>query len=299
MNVDDFVHRFTFFFDSSISLFEEVAKFRAGRRLWARLLQERFGAKNPRSLRFKFHAQTSGVDLTQQQPINNIARVALQALAAVLGGTQSLHTDAYDEALATPSSETATIAIMTQNIIAEETGVADVIDPLGGSYYVETLTNEMEQKALEVIESVDARGGMFEAVRTGFVQAQIGESAQRFQEKVESGEQTVVGVNKYQLPVTEEANVPIYRPDPRAITAQYERLARYENNRSQTALRRGLDELARAAGDPSCNVFGAIIEGIRNGATHGEVVGTLRRELGFGAPYPGTEHVNRTRRETT
>ena len=288
MNVDDFVHRFTFFFDSSISLFEEVAKFRAGRRLWARLLRERFGAKSPRSLRFKFHAQTSGVDLTQQQPINNIARVALQALAAVLGGAQSLHTDAYDEALATPSPETAIIAIMTQNIIAEETGVADVIDPLGGSYYLETLTNEMEQKALDVIESVDSRGGMFEAVRTGFVQAQIGESARQFQEKVDSGEQTVVGVNKYRLPEEEEADMPIYRPDQRAIAAQYERLARYKKERSQATLRRGLDELARAAGDPARNVFGAVIEAIRSGATHGEVVGTLRTELGFGSPYPGT-----------
>src|SRR5581483_2012738 len=177
MNIDDFVHRFTFFFDVSISFFEEIAKFRAGRRVWARLLRERYGAKAERSLRFKFHAQTSGADLTRQQPLNNIARVAIQGLAAILSGMQSLHTDAYDEAIATPSARTARIAIQTQNILAEETGVTDVIDPLGGSWFIERLTDQMEDAILAVIARVDALGGMFEAVRQGFVQAEIGRSA--------------------------------------------------------------------------------------------------------------------------
>ena len=176
---------------------------------------------------------------------------------------------------------------MTQNILAEETGVADVIDPLGGSYYVETLTNEMEAKALQVIHSVDERGGMFEAVRTGFVQDQIGRSAQHFQKNIEAGQQTVVGVNKYQIPVEHQYDVPIQRPDPKAISAQYERLARYKKERSQVAVQRGLDDLARAAGDSSRNTFAAVLNAIRLGATHGEVVGTLRREVGFGYPFPG------------
>jgi len=282
--IDDFVYRFTFFFDVSISLFEEVAKFRAGRRLWSRLLKQRFGAKNPRSLRFKFHAQTSGVDLTRQQPLNNIARVALQGMAAILGGMQSLHTDAYDEALATPSEETARIAIMTQNILAEETGLTDVIDPLGGSWYVENLTDEMEQKALDVIQRVDDLGGMYEAVRTGYVQRVIGESARQFQDRVETGEQTVVGVNKYKVPDHLDRAKPIPRPDPEAVNRQYERLRLYKCNRSQIAHARGLDNLSRAAEDPAVNIYSAVIDAIRAGATHGEVVGRLRRDLGFGQP---------------
>jgi methylmalonyl-CoA mutase, N-terminal domain len=284
MSIDDLVHRFTFFFDVSLSFFEEVAKFRAGRRLWARLLKERYGAVNPRSLRFKFHAQTSGVDLTRQQPLNNIARVAVQGLAAILGGMQSLHTDAYDEAMATPSAETARIAIMTQNILAEETGVTDVIDPLGGSYYMESLTDAMESKALEVIDRVDALGGMFEAVRKGYVQAEIGRSAQQFQSRVESGEQTVVGVNKYQVSEDRDMRKPVQRPDPAAIDAQYKRLERYKQNRSQTAVRKALDGLASAANRSDANLFESVIDAIRAQATHGEVVCALRRELGFGQP---------------
>ena len=284
MQIDDFVHRFTFFYDVSISFFEEAAKFRAGRRIWARLLKERYGAKNQRSLRFKFHAQTSGVDLTRQQPLNNIARVAIQGLAAILGGMQSLHTDAYDEAFSVPCAEAARIAIMTQNILAEETGATDVIDPLGGSWYVEQLTDEMEAKAMKIIVQVDALGGMFAAVKSGYVQAEIGKSAQEFQDKVESGEQTVVGVNKYVVKDEPETRKPVPRPDAAGVQRQYERLAKFKAGRSQTALQAGLDKLARSTQDVNSNIYEAVLHAIRAGASHGEVTGTLRKELGFGQP---------------
>jgi methylmalonyl-CoA mutase N-terminal domain/subunit len=285
MDPDSFVHRFTFFFDISMSFFEEVAKFRAGRRLWARLLKERFGIRNPVSLRFKFHAQTSGVDLTRQQPLNNIARVAVQGLAAILGGTQSLHTDAYDEAFATPSPETARIAIQTQNILSEESGVADVIDPLCGSYYIETLTDEMEQKAREVISRVDQLGGMFEAARAGYVQSEIGKSANEFQARVEKSQQTVVGVNKYQLPEEECSRAAAQRPDPDLIAAQYDRLRRYKAGRSQISVGNALEYLARATDDKQINLYEALVKAAEAGATHGEMVKTLRTKLGFGRPH--------------
>jgi methylmalonyl-CoA mutase N-terminal domain/subunit len=285
MEVDSFVHRFTFFFDVSMSFFEEVAKFRAGRRLWARLLQERFGIRNPASLRFKFHAQTSGVDLTRQQPLNNIARVAVQGLAAILGGTQSLHTDAYDEAFATPSPETARIAIQTQNILSEESGVADVIDPLGGSYYIEALTDEMEQKARETITRVDQLGGMFEAARTGYVQSEIGKSANQFQQRIEQSQQIVVGVNKYQLSEEKHGGPSAQRPDPDLIAAQYERLRRYKTQRCHTSVENALDYVARATDDTRINLYEALVKAAQAGATHGEMVKTLRAELGFGQPY--------------
>jgi methylmalonyl-CoA mutase N-terminal domain/subunit len=271
-----------------MSFFEEVAKFRAGRRLWARLLKERFGIRNPASLRFKFHAQTSGVDLTRQQPLNNIARVAVQGLAAILGGTQSLHTDAYDEAYATPSPETARIAIQTQNILSEESGVADVIDPLGGSYYIETLTDEMEQKARDVISRVDQLGGMFEAARAGHVQSEIGKSAREFQSRVEKLQQTIVGVNKYQLPDEACSRPATQRPNPDLIAAQYDRLRRYKAGRSQTAVQNGLDSLARATEEKQINLYEALVNAAQAGATHGEIVNTLRTKLGFGQPFDET-----------
>src|SRR5689334_19663870 len=199
MDPDAFLPRFTFFFDVSLSFFEEVAKFRAGRRLWARLVRERYGAKDPRSLRFKFHAQTSGVDLTRQQPLNNVARVTVQAMAGIFGGLQSLHTDAYDEVLSCPTEFGARIAVATQNILREEAHLTDVIDPLGGSYYVEALTGQMVEEILKSLALVQDAGGMYGAVERGIVQRMIGESARRFQAKVERGEQTVVGVNAYRV----------------------------------------------------------------------------------------------------
>ncbi|HEY5790352.1 MAG TPA: acyl-CoA mutase large subunit family protein, partial [Gammaproteobacteria bacterium] len=194
IQADEFLPRFTFFFDISISFFEEIAKFRAGRRVWARLARERLGARDPRSWRFKFHAQTSGVDLTRQQPLNNVARVTAQAIAGLFGGLQSLHTDSYDEVLSTPTEAAARIAIATQNILRDEAGLAEVIDPLGGSFYVESLTDAMEREIEAVIARVDAAGGMYRAVEQGLVQQQIGESARAFQDAVDRGERCVVGV---------------------------------------------------------------------------------------------------------
>src|SRR5262245_36976934 len=254
-DMDQVLPRFTFFFDISISLFEEVAKFRAGRRIWAELTRKRFGAKDPRSWRFKFHAQTSGVDLTRQQPLNNVARVTVQAIAGILGGLQSLHTDAYDEVLSCPTEFGARIAVATQNILREEAHLTDVIDPLGGSYYVETLTDEMEAAILRTLRTVEDAGGMYAAVDAGLVQRPIGESARRFQETVESGEQTVVGVNRYKVNEDRSARTSQPKPDPGEMQAHIESFRAYKAARSQTVVAAALDALARAANDPKDNVF--------------------------------------------
>ena len=283
MDPDAFLPRFTFFFDISISFFEEVAKFRAGRRIWARLCRDRLGARDPRSWRFKFHAQTSGVDLTRQQPLNNVARVTAQAIAGIFGGLQSLHTDSYDEVFSTPTGEAARIAVATQNILREEAHLVDVIDPLGGSYYVEALTDEMERRIEALIARVDAAGGMYAAVGQGLVQGMIGESARNFQEAVESGRQTVVGVNAYRSDEDPGACRPLEYPDRLQIAAQLARLAQFKARRAQAAVANALGELARAAQGRE-NVFAGVVAAIEAGATHGEVCATLRRELGFGQP---------------
>ncbi len=283
MDPDRFLPRFTFFFDVSISFFEEIAKFRAGRRLWARLARERLGAQDSKSWRFKFHGQTSGVDLTRQQPLNNIARVTAQAMAGIFGGLQSLHTDGYDEAVSVPTAEAARIAIATQNILREEAHLTDVIDPLGGSYYVETLTDRMQAQIEAVIARVDAAGGMYKAVENGLVQRMIGESALTHQLRVESGEQTVVGVNAYQI----EEDAQDYRsqpyPDRASIDAQRARLKAFKQTRSSAATAKGLDDLARSA-QGTVNVMASIVAAADAGATHGEICAVLRRELGFGQP---------------
>jgi methylmalonyl-CoA mutase N-terminal domain/subunit len=284
MDPDAFLPRFTFFFDISLSLFEEVAKFRAGRRIWAKLTRERFGARDPRSWRFKFHGQTSGVDLTRQQPLNNIARVTVQAIAGILGGLQSLHTDSYDEVLSCPTDAGARIAVSTQNILREEAHLTDVIDPLGGSYYVESLTDAMEAKTLALIAQVDAAGGMYRAVEAGMVQKIIGESARRFQEKVERGEQTVVGVNAYQVAEDGGARRALPAPAPAIMQAHLAAFREYKTRRSQAQVVKSLDALAAAANDPAQNIFGSVVEAARAGCTHGEICATLRRELGFGQP---------------
>jgi methylmalonyl-CoA mutase, N-terminal domain len=284
MDIDSVLRRFTFFFDISISFFEEIAKFRAARRIWARLARERLGAKNPASWRFKFHGQTSGVDLTRQQPLNNIARVAVQAMAGIMSGLQSMHTDAYDEAVATPTEETARIAVATQNILREEAHLCDVIDPLAGSYYVETLTQQMEAEILAVIAKVDAAGGMFKAAETGLVQTMIGNSALVAQEKIESGEEKIVGVNCYQIPADNAAGKPTERPDIGRMKAHVERFKAFKSSRSQNEVNRVLDDLARAANSPNENLFQRVVEAAERGATHGEIVGRLRKELGFGHP---------------
>ena len=284
MDPDVFLPRFTFFFDISISFFEEVAKFRAGRRIWARLCRERFGAKDPRSWRFKFHGQTSGVDLTRQQPLNNIARVTTQAMAGIFGGLQSLHTDSYDEVFSTPTAEAARIAVATQNILREEAQLTDVIDPLGGSYYVETLTDQMEAKIVAIIDRIDAAGGMGAAVEQGLVQRMIGESALAFQRRVDRGEQTIVGVNAYQVDEDPASYPALPYPDPARMSEHLQRLAAFKAGRSAAAVAQALDGLAAAAQTPGRNIFEQVVAAAEAGATHGEICATLRRELGFGQP---------------
>ena len=284
MDIDVVLRRFTFFFDISISFFEEVAKFRAGRRIWARLARERLGAIEPASWRFKFHAQTSGVDLTEQQPLNNIARVAVQAMAGIMSGLQSLHTDAYDEAITTPTEETARIAVATQNILREEAHLCDVIDPLGGSYYVETLTDQMEREIEALIGKIDTAGGMYKAAEAGLVQSMIGTSALAFQQRVESGEEKVVGVNCYQNDNGPSLSRATERPDLARMTEHVARFKAYKEERSPSDVRRALDALARAANSERENVFEPIVEAAEAGITHGEIVGCLRKELGFGHP---------------
>jgi methylmalonyl-CoA mutase N-terminal domain/subunit len=282
---DQFLPRFTFFFDISLSFFEEIAKFRAGRRIWAELTRERFGAKDPKSWRFKFHGQTSGVDLTREQPLNNIARVTLQATAGIFGGLQSLHTDAYDEVLSVPTEKAARIAVSTQNILKEEAHLTDVIDPLGGSYYVETLTDQMEEKIRQVIARIDAAGGMYAAAEAGLPQRICGESALAFAEKVDSGAQTIVGVNKYRLPAHEEMKREALQPPPRRkIEAQLKRLKRFKAERSGAGVRRALTALTRAAESRNDNVFESIVDAARAEVTHGEICAALRKVYGFGRP---------------
>jgi len=284
MDPDRFLPRFTFFFDISVSLFEEVAKFRAGRRVWAKLCRERFGAKDPRSWRFKFHGQTSGVDLTRQQPLNNISRVTVQAMAGIFGGLQSLHTDGYDEVFSTPTTEAARIAVATQNILREEAHLTDVIDPLGGSFYVESLTDQMQEKIESIIDLIDAAGGMYSAVGKGLVQQMIGQSALKSQKKIDSGEQTVVGVNAYKVDEDPESYPSLEYPDRFRMNAQVERLVQFKASRSASSVQNSLDSLARTANTTDGNVFEQVVAAAEAGATHGEICGTLRRELGFGHP---------------
>lgn len=284
LDPERFLERFTFFFDISISFFEEIAKMRAGRRIWQRLVRERFGVANPRTWRFKFHGQTSGADLTRQQPLNNIARVAVQAMAGVFSGLQSLHTDAFDEVLSVPTESAARIAVNTQNILKEEAHLTDVTDPLGGSYYVEALTNEMEQRIEAVIGQIDEAGGMFHAVEQGLVQRMIGESAMAYQRKVENGEQTVVGVNAYRHDGTDDVHRPLERPDPAVVEEYLGSLGAYRKERDNVAVSRALDELARATEDESANVYAKVVDAALAGATHGEIVARLRAEFGDGQP---------------
>lgn len=282
---DYFLPRFTFFFDISISFFEEIAKFRAGRRIWADITRNRFGAKDARSWRFKFHGQTSGVDLTRQQPLNNIARVTAQAMAGIFGGLQSLHTDSYDEVLSVPTEAAARIAISTQNILKEEAHLTDVIDPLGGSYYVERLTDEMEAKIRAVIARIDAAGGMYAAAEAGIPQQILGDSALAFQEKVESGAETIVGVNKYTVPDHEEARPQHLKPpSKKVIDAQVKRLRAFKANRSTSDVAKATDALKRAAESKDANVYEAVVEAACADITHGEICATLREVYGYGRP---------------
>jgi methylmalonyl-CoA mutase N-terminal domain/subunit len=273
LDVDAFAPRMSFFFNSHSDFFEEIAKFRAARRIWARVTRDRFGARNPRSWQLRFHAQTAGVSLTAQQPYNNVVRTALQAMAAVLGGAQSLHTNALDEALALPTAEAATLALRTQQIIAHETGVTATVDPLGGSYFVERLTSDLEADALEYFRTIDAMGGMVDAIERGYPQREIAESAYRFQQAVEARERIIVGVNDF---VTEdEPPVGILYIDESAGEKQLAKLDALRSRRNTVQVRRALDALRTAAAGTD-NTMPLLLDAVRAYATIGEMCDALR-----------------------
>jgi len=277
LDVDEFVPRISFFFNAHNDFFEEVAKYRAARRIWAREMRDRFGSTNERTLKLRFHTQTAGVSLTVQQPLNNIVRVAIQALAGVFGGTQSLHTDAYDEALALPTDQAALIALRTQQIIAEETGVANTVDPLGGSYFVEALTDKMEQGALDYFRKIDSMGGMVAAIEKGFPQREIQDSAYHYQKAVERGDQVIVGVNKYEM--EETSSIPILAIDESVRAHQIKRLDEARARRDAGAVANALEKLKLAA-QQKHNTMPATIEAVRAYATLGEICSALRDVYG-------------------
>ena len=276
LNVDKFAGRLSFFFAAHNNLFEEVAKFRAARRLWARIMKERFGAQEPRSWMLRFHTQTGGSTLTAQQPDNNVIRTAMQALAAVLGGTQSLHTNSRDEAYATPSEEAVTIALRTQQLLAYENGVADSVDPLAGSYLVESLTDTIEAEASDYIEKIDGIGGALHAIEQGFPQREIQDSSYRYQKAVESGEKVIVGVNKF---VSTYAKLPLLRLDPEVANKQRERLTNLKRDRDNVKVKTALSHLEEIAKGTD-NTVPAFMECVAAYATIGEICDVLRGVFG-------------------
>jgi len=276
LDVDVFAGRLSFFFNAHNNLLEEIAKFRAARRLWARIMKERFRAKDPRSMMLRFHTQTAGSMLTAQQPDNNIVRVTIQALAAVLGGTQSLHTNSRDEALGLPTEESVRIALRTQQIIANESGAADVIDPLGGSWAVESMTDEIEAKAEVYLRKIDEMGGMVEAISKGYVQREIQEAAYAWQRRVESKDQVVVGVNAFK---SEDPPVPVLKVDPALEAQQVARLQALRKERDGVGARRALDAV-RAAAKGTENLMPRIVDAVKAEATLGEISDVLREVFG-------------------
>jgi methylmalonyl-CoA mutase N-terminal domain/subunit len=277
LQVDDFAPQLSFFFNAHSDLLEEIAKFRAARRLWARIMRERFGARDPRSLLLRFHAQTAGSSLTAQQPENNIVRVAIQALAAVLGGCQSLHTNSLDEALALPTEDAALIALRTQQIIASETGVTNTIDPVAGSYAIESLTNEIEAGALAYIEKIDKRGGVLRSIESGYMQGEIQKAAYEYQRAVESKEQIVVGVNDFIA--EEDRQVPTMRIAAEIERAQVARVQALRTKRDNGQTNAALAELARRAGTAE-NLVPAILTAAESYSTVGEISDALRKVFG-------------------
>ncbi len=275
--VDEFVPRISFFFNAHSDFFEEIAKYRAARRIWARVMQDRFGARDERSLKLRFHTQTAGVSLTAQQPYNNVVRTALQALAAVLGGTQSLHTNSLDEALALPTSEAVTIALRTQQVIAHESGVTNVVDPLGGSYFVEKLTSDMEREALAEFATIDGMGGMVAAIERGYPQKEVAESAYRLQQAIERREKIIVGVNDFVAET--EVPVPTLYIDEAASERQLAKLERLRRERDNDRVARALDRL-REVGAGDGNTMEPILEAVRAYATVGEMCDALREVWG-------------------
>jgi len=277
MNVDDFAGRLSFFFNAYNDLFEEVAKFRAARRLWAKIMKERFKAKDPRSMMLRFHTQTGGSTLTAQQPDNNIIRVTIQTLAAVLGGTQSLHTNSKDEALCLPTEDSVRIALRTQQIVAYESGVCDTVDPLAGSYYVESLTNALEKKAMEYIEKIDSLGGAVKAIEQGYIQKEIADSSYAYQKEIESGKRVVVGLNKFQI--KEKPVEDLLRVDPAVGEMQIKKLKAMKASRDNLAVKAKLDDLRQAAKGDS-NLMPYILDAVRVYATEGEICDVLREVFG-------------------
>jgi methylmalonyl-CoA mutase N-terminal domain/subunit len=277
IEVDAFAPRLTFFFCAQNDLLEEVAKFRAARRLWARIMKDRFGARKDRSMMLRFHTQTSGVSLTAQQPQNNVIRVAIQALAAVLGGTQSLHTNSMDEALALPSEHAATLALRTQQVIAHESGVTNTVDPLAGSFYLESLTDEIEKKALEYIERIDQMGGVAKAIESAYIQQEIADSAYKYQKEVESKERFVVGVNKFRTDETSPAD--ILRVNPDVENRQKAGLGEVKRERNGAKVGQSLEELKEAA-KKDTNLVPLVLICVKNLATLGEISDVLREAFG-------------------
>ena len=279
LHVDDFAPGLSFFFNAHMDFFEEIAKYRAARRIWARELRERFGAQDERSLLMRFHTQTAGVSLTAQQPLNNIVRTAIEALAGVLGGTQSLHTNSFDEALALPTEEAVRVALRTQQIIASETGVTNTIDPLGGSYFVEAMTDLMEQRCYEYFDKIDQLGGMVDAVKRGFPQREIADAAFRYQREVESGQRKLVGVNSYTDGGPDGA-IPILRIDPQLERKQIGRVQAVRDKRDGAATAGALERLRRAATDEHENLMPYLVDATRADATEGEMVAALQEVFG-------------------
>ncbi len=282
LRVDDFAPRLSFFFNSHSDFFEEIAKFRASRRIWYKLMTERYHAENERSTWMRFHTQTAGVSLTPQQPLNNLTRVATQALAAILGGTQSLHTDAYDEALAVPTAEAALLALRQQQVLAEETGVANTIDPLGGSWFVESLTNETEREVWRYLDEIDRRGGMVAAIGEGYPQHEIADAAYRFQREVDSGERRIVGANAY-VDASEETPIPVLSVPAGSLEAQLARLERTRRERDASAVEAalaGLRDAATRPGSSDTNLMPHFLRCAAAYATLGEQCGVLREVFG-------------------
>src|SRR6266498_553367 len=277
MNVDDFAPRLSFFFNAHNDFFEEIAKYRAARRIWAREMRETFKAKNPRSWLLRFHTQTAGVSLTAQQPENNVVRVALQALAAVLGGTQSLHTNSLDEALALPSQHAVTIALRTQQIIAEESGVANTVDPLGGSFFVEAMTDRIEQEAYDYFHRVEDLGGVIPAIEKGFFQSEIADAAYRYQREIDKGIRKIVGINAYaeKKPLT----IPILEMDPQGYNRQVERLAQLRKTRDSGRVGQAMDRL-RIAMESTENTMPYLLEAVHAYATLGEIIQVMKEVFG-------------------
>jgi methylmalonyl-CoA mutase N-terminal domain/subunit len=277
MEVDTFAPRLSFFYNAFTNVLEEVAKFRAGRRYWAKVMKERFGSQNPRSMMMRYHVQTGGVTLTAQQPLNNVVRVALQTLATAYGGAQSLHTNSFDEALCLPTEEAVTVALRTQQIVAEESGAADTIDPLAGSYYVETLTDRIEEEIDEYIKKIDAMGGTLKAIEEGYIQREIQDSAYRFQKEIETNERVYVGINKYTMKEPPPTN--LLKVDPKQREIETEKLKKLRAERDQKVWKAALDGLTEVSKTDE-NVMPAVIEAVKARATVGEICDVWRNIWG-------------------